>query len=361
MSYSPGPTPTILLPSTFYGVQGQEINIYWDSVIDSYSPMNAYQFDIVPTLLGSDPSRQENTRWTIVPVAGNVGSNTVVLNVYQNGIRVATKTCTFIVKAPTTGAVSRKLLVIGDSTTSSSQYLSELLNLVTGSGLTITTVGTHSNNIQDSSGTFRNCLHEGIAGSSVGSFYTGSPVSSPFFISAAFNFAQYLINNSITLASGDWVLVNLGINDMSGILTDATAQNQIATMNTQLNAMITNIKAAVSGIRVGLCLTIPPSIDQDAFGQLYNAAWTQWRYKRNHDMWVQNMIAQWDGQSGSSIYLIPIHANLDTQHNFQYANTALNSRNQTIYARSIDAVHPGNSGYWQISDALYSFLRGQET
>ena len=58
--------------------------------------------------------------------------------------------------------------------------------------------------------------HEGRGGWRLSSLNAGSAsAASPMTNAAgAFDFNYYLTNNGITLLSNDWVLVNLGINDM---------------------------------------------------------------------------------------------------------------------------------------------------
>lgn len=350
----------VLLPATIYAVVGQEANCYWDGVVSAPLNLDQFRYNVTLTgLPGMDSSRQQNARWTFPPSAGNVGTGALRLDVHYGNALVATRTVTLRVRGVQTAQpVTRRLLAIGDSTTAGGQFLSELLRLCAGSGLTLTLVGTRGGNVPDSAGQARAVAHEAIPGWRIGWFYADP--TSPFVFNGAFNFAAYLSAHSIALAAGDWVTVHLGINDVFGYTDDAACLAQIATMVTQLNAMLASIRAAVAGVRIGLCLTIPPSQDQDAFGHDYAAGQTQWRYKRNRDLWLETMLAAWSGQEASGVYLVPLNANLDTRHNMLTESVPANARSPVLVTRQSNGVHPADSGYWQIADACYAFLRGQE-
>lgn len=180
-----------------------------------------------------------------------------------------------------------------------------------------------------------------------------------YWDSGTFSFANYLTNQGITMSSNDWVMVHLGINDVFSYLTDATLATQMATMCSQLDAMITSIKAAVSGVRIGLLMTIPPSHDQDPFGINYQDGQTQWRYRRNRNLWLKQLLAIFGAYT--NVYLLPFHLGLDTVNNMQTTSTAINARNSTTFNKQSNGVHPANIGYWQLSDTVRSILKGFES
>jgi lysophospholipase L1-like esterase len=198
-----------------------------------------------------------------------------------------------------------------------------------------------------------------VTGTTISFYYTDP--TSIFVYSGVFNFGQYLTDNSVTLSSGDWVLIHLGINDIIPVTSDAAMLTKIRTMTSQLNGMITSIKAAVSGIRIALCLTIAPDHQQDGFGAAYGSLYGRARYKRNRDLWVEHMIATYDLNKQANVYLVPFHCAVDTRNNFPQSTVVVNARNAATYSRSVGGVHPSDYGYWQMADALYCFLRGQET
>src|SRR5438045_996463 len=85
------PSASIMLPPMIYAVQGQEINMYWDGVINSLYNNETFLYDVLPNLVGTDTSRHENYRWTITPAAVNVGDGALTLCVYYGPNLLASK------------------------------------------------------------------------------------------------------------------------------------------------------------------------------------------------------------------------------------------------------------------------------
>lgn len=102
----------------------------------------------------------------------------------------------------------------------------------------------------------------------------------------------------------------------------------------------------------------PPSADEDAFGASYSTGQTRWRFKRNIVIWARQLIAKYAGQEASRIYVVPTNTALDTVNNMSRAASApVNSRSSVNVTRQNNGVHPAASGYQQIGDALWAFLK----
>ena len=357
---------TLSLPANIYAVEGRETNIYWANILRSWLPWDQFEFDVTCT-----KGKQERRRWVYTPQAADAGRVAFTLNVYRHGTLVATESRTVVTKALTAGTgVTRKILCIGDSVTNAKRWLAEVQNLfnfninspAAGGGadvMTLTEIGSLSASVNDAEGNARTVYHEGRSGWTVANYYTS--VSSPFVFGGAFDFAQYLTANGLTMASADSILVHLGINDLFNLTTDASVRSSCVTMTTQLNAMIVNWRAAVSGVRTLVAVTIPPSIRQDAFGDDYDAGQTVWRYWRNRLLWAEWIIANFGGRTADSIYLLPWNCQIDPEYGFGLTDTAVNARDAITYAKCLDSVHPGASGYDQMADALKATLKSLET
>jgi hypothetical protein len=131
--------------------------------------------------------------------------------------------------------------------------------------------------------------------------------------------------------------------------------------------MINSIKTQNSAVKIGVCLTIPPNYYQDAFGSSYQSGQTRKRYKKNNFLCVQRLITAFGNREAESIYLIPIHLNLDTRNNYGSSLQQVNARNTstiTFPANNGDGqtpgVHPADTGYWQIADSYWYFLKSFE-
>lgn len=359
--------PQNILPA----LEGRELNVFFDSCIWSSVPLDQLCIDITCT-----KGAQYERGWRYTPTSGDAGSTTFTLAVYtaDRSTLLATATSTLKTVAldhPSAG-VTRKVLMIGDSTWAYGTVAAELVNLFSNDAkYTLTLVGSNNGSVNDSGAVSRSVSVESISGWSINLFTTDSSTGwtemdgtartgSPFSFSGAFNFASYLSAQSITMASGDWVLINLGINDIFNFTTDASMQSAMTTMVTRLTAWVASIKAAVPGIRIGICVTIPPCWSQDAFGVKYGSYQTLRRYEQNLRLWRASLIAAFDATVSSNVYLIPYHVGLDRVYNFPLATVAVNARNPRTYSRQKDGVHPEAYGYWQLADLLRSFLKAIE-
>lgn len=355
----------LFIPSMLYAVVGVEMNLYYDGVFSSIYPFHSIALN-VSTSIPADVSQQQDERWTFTPGAQHVGDWTFRLDAAYAHTPEASATATLRVRpASLVTPVTRRLLVIGDSTTAHGEWLAELLNLTDGTGLTLATVGTKTATASDAGKPpaqpqARTVTHEAVPGWSIAAHY--SDPTSVFVFGGAFSFPQYLAAHPMTLAAGDWVVVALGINDVFSYTDDTACLNAIATMTTRLNAMLASIQSAVPGVRIGLALTIPPSHSQDAFAANYFSGQTRAQYQRNRDQWVAAMLATWGSLTAQGVYLIPIHGALDTRHNMLLdAAKPVNARNTgVLVTRQNNGVHPAQSGYWQCADSYFAFFRGNE-
>jgi hypothetical protein len=128
-----------------------------------------------------------------------------------------------------------------------------------------------------------------------------------------------------------------------------------------MDTLITSIKASDANTKVGLVIAPPPSFDQDSFGANYGAGQTRWRFKRNILIWARDLIARYQGrESPDRIFIVPSNTALDTVNNMSRASSApVNSRSAVTSTRQNNGVHPATSGYQQIADAIWAFLKYQ--
>lgn len=251
------------------------------------------------------------------------------------------------------GVVVAPAINATEYTNNGSTYRVQVVNLVGGAGTLRCSVT--SGGAPSSSGILTKS--NGSAGDSTISFSASSTApGNPFYIGGAINFNQYLINNSIN--TPDWVVIALGINDVFGITDDAAASTAADAAFLKLDTLITSIKAAGAAIKVGLMLPSPPSYSQDSFGANYGSGQTRWRFKRNILIWSRQLLAKYAGQEASRVYIAPTNVALDTVNNMNFASAVpVNSRSSTTIVRQNNGVHPGNSGYQQIADALFALIK----
>jgi len=341
-------TPIIKLPTQIYSLVGKEINIYFENII-LCDNLNNYKINVISSI-----GIQQNERWTCAPTTA--GTYTLTIEVYNGLTKITSATTNIIVKSTTVGnAVNRKCIFIGDSTTSAGRYTQELLNLFGVSDpMDITLLGTV--------GTSPN-LHEGRGGWKAYDYVTQASISGVTNVfwnpgTTSFDFSYYMAQQ--VYSDVDYVGIHLGINDIFGYTDDVSLNAEIINILNRFDTMINSIKTYNTNVKIGILVTISPSKNQDAFGKNYNSDQTQWRYKRNNFLFMQALINKYIGQEASNIYLVPINVNLDTEHNMQTETVVANSRNSSTVVRQSNGVHPADSGYYQMADEVYYWLKSFE-
>lgn len=333
--------PEIVLAPNIYAVEGREANVYFDSMY--VSAADEYLQEVA-----SSYGTHQNERWTWIPSGALASSSLTCSAIHpQTGATLASKTTTIKAAAASAGTGQNlACMFIGDSLISAGTITQTLLDIAGADAMDVTLLGTQGAGDNK---------HEGRSGWTVSTFVT---TGSPFYISGAVNFPQYLVNNSV--ATPDWVFIHLGINDVFSQTTDATAIAAADAAFTSLDTLIASIKAAGAGVKVGLMIPSPPSTDQDAFGSNYASAQSRWRFKRNIVLWARQLLGKYNGQEANRIYVVPSNTALDTLNNMNRAAAApINSRTALTSTRQSNGVHPATEGYRQIGDAAWAFLKCQ--
>lgn len=249
------------------------------------------------------------------------------------------------------GITTEPLINATEYTHNGSTYRVQTVSLSGGSGTIICSVV--SGGAPLSSGTLTKS--NAIQGDATISFTASAAQSgNPFWFSGAVNFSQYLTANSFD--TPDVVAIMLGINDVFAQSSDASASSLADSKLSSLDTLIASIKAVNSSIKVALMIPPPPA-GQDAFGKNYASGETAWRHKRNIVIWARQMIAKYSNQESNRIYLVPVNVAIDTLNNYPTETVAINSRNSAVVTRQSNGVHPATSGYQQIGDSLFAFLK----
>lgn len=341
----------INLPQKIYAYVGYELNIYFENLVEDWEQ---YHWDVTCT-----KGRQMERGYNITPTASDVGTYEIAIKMYLSDTVFKSVSASLIISATSNGSgTTKKVIILGDSTTNNGIAVTKLNQNFENDSMHIQTLGTR--------GTAPN-NHEGRSGWRFSSYFqpsTDPGVENPWYNpnTQTFDASYYFTQTGI--AKPDWLFINLGINDTFGYANDASLDSGITTIMQQCDAMIASIKDAGSGIKVGLCLTIPPNHSQDAFGKAYQCGQTRDRYKRNNVIWVSKLIDEYDGRENERIYLIPIYTNLDTVWNMGMETLPVNARNtEDTYQSPIGngGVHPVESGYWQIADVYTAFLKSNAT
>lgn len=321
----------INLPDKIYGVVGKQISVYFNNLLDV--PVEEYMVDVTCSV-----GMQEKRRWVATPT--DAGTFPLTITLYKNYKLVKTKKIDFVVKAATVGSGTKNVIVIGDSTINQARPTQRLLDLAATDPMKVALFGTR--------GTVPN-NHEGRGGWTFAQYRTNSQylgTANPFYNSSTtdFDFSYYMTNQGYAVPN--YVILCLGINDTFGFTTDSSVEAAIDAIFVNADFIVNNIKAFNASIKIGLCLTIPPNENQDAFALSYKNDQTQWRYKRNNAIWVKRLIAKYGKREAENIYLIPDNNNIDCLNGFDTVDGG--------------GVHPNATGDNQRGDSFYYWLKSFE-
>lgn len=331
----------IILTDEIYALVGEELNIYYDNIINGRD--SDYSFHVKCEQGGN----YENY-FRIVP--DRPGRVPIEIKVLQGEKVIAEDRSEIVVADRDTGKdVSKRILIIGDSTTANGIVIDKLNQNFDQDSMEISFIGSCGSG---------ESLHEGRSGWTIDKYY--SDLESPFVNKGKFDFQYYMNTNGYK--DLDYVFINLGINDVFTVTKESELVSKTREMITQYNEMINSIWEFDKDIKVGICITIPPAYSQDAFGKAYGCQYTRDSYKRNNFYWCERLIERFDNRKEEGIYMIPINLNLDTRYNMGLEEVQVNARNtevkQTIIANG--NIHPAESGYWQIADTYWYFLKCME-
>jgi lysophospholipase L1-like esterase len=366
----PGPS-RLLLPPVIDALEGHETNLYFQNAFLLADPRR-----VLPDVSCARGS-QQNERWTWTPKAEDLGDHPLELEL-RNEANATVSRASTVIRVITRKVASppppeRSLLLIGDSLTAASIYPEQVLTLAKSDGYPLRLIGTRGPGVEEGKppGPVR---HEGYGGWTAERFAThhtgkarGGPYrecGSPFLYQKnpgdpaekpVLDFARYCAEfNGGT--GPDFVTLLLGCNDTFGA-TDETIEESIDRFLKHTETLVAMIHGVRPETRIGLLLPMPPAATQDAFGANYGSGQTRWQYLRNRHRVVERMTETFRGREDDRVFLVGAHLNLDPVHGFPSMKVPAHSNTTVPIVRQNNGVHPSASGYRQIGDAVYAWLR----
>lgn len=368
----------LTMARTYYAREGVEANVYFDNIVRSTAPLESLCVDI----LGSKGAQFGSFGgfWRFTPSLSDTGSvsmSTVVLDPLSGAV-LATNSWTLVTTRTNHPAVpvARRLVAVGDSTLggSGAAVLAELVRIFSGNtNYSLTLEGSNDGTFNDSLGVSRTVRCEAISGWSSAMLSTNSATAwteiggtsrtgSPFVHSGVFNLTNWASTYGVTVASNDWVLIHLGINDVFAAATDVSASAAAESCAGYIDSMVAAFRSLTPGVRVVVCSTIPPNASQDGFGSSYGVGQNRQRYKRNRDILNERLRAKFVDRTASKIHFLDYGASLDSVNNYSVSATVANSRSAVAWNKATagSGVHPDPTGYHQLADTIAAFLEGNE-
>lgn len=350
-----GPTRAIkAFPQVIYGLQGRELNVYFDNLV--FSDRDKYAWNVIQ---GSNLGAQQSERWTYTPAGAVTSTVTVEMRDIESDSLLSSATASLLTAATAAAPATWRYLQIGNSMTAAGYITGELLTLEAADAqITMTMVGTK--------GTPPN-VHEGIGGWTVARWYqpTGGDIASNPFSNAGavFSFAYGMANGLSAFSAPTHVGIELGCNDVFSKTTDSQATDQAAADIVKLEAMITSIHAYGATIKVAILVPIPPVASQDAFGTDYQVGQTRRRYKRNILLYAEALIAAFSGRTAAKIYVVPMHVNIDPVLGFPTAaavpanSRVLISGTYATAAAMLADLTPADGLIYYVTDAAKYYVK----
>ena len=354
----------LVLPPVLHAVEGLETNIYFDNVVLTPNPRD-FVFDVT-----CSRGQQQAERWTYVPGPNEAGDCEFRLDLRdaENAIIAHGRTTLRVVARDAGAGRPVSMLIVGDSLTHASVYPQHLVGLCEKPGNpSLNLVGSFIPRSE-----WPKIRHEGYGGWTAQRFtthYTGtarqghhSKRGSPFlYVDAKGNkrldFSRYCQEFNAGKPP-HVVAIFLGCNDTFAA-TDETIEPVTNTMFKHYDALVAAVHGYSKDTWIAAMLPAPPAATQDAFGANYRCGQTRWQYKRNQHRLMERMLERYANREKEHLYVVPIHVNLDCSHNYPSGPQPWNARADIQTDRLSNGVHPAASGYRQIGDSLYAWLKVQ--
>ncbi len=352
----------LLLPPDIHAVVGHEINIYFDNIMLAPNIKN-YVIDVT-----CSRGRQDETRWRYTPSAEEVGEFGLNIKVMDGDLNVFGETsATVHVSAADAGAGKQvSLITIGDSLTGAGYYPGEVYTLFQAEGNpALKMIGTNKCAVEGA-------LNQGYGGWRWETFCTRWTDESDYRAKSPFlrlegdkpvlDFQNYLDQYNDGQAP-DFITILLGCNDTYGA-TEALnpagkpgIEAAIDTMMGYADMLLAEIRKVCPNTQIGICLLPPPASSQDAFGKDSECNQTRWQYRRNVQRVVERQLAKWAGREDENLFIVPLNVNLDCVNGYPTTVEPVNVRSDKTVTRQNNAVHPTPSGYYQLADGIYYWMK----
>jgi len=328
---------SFVLPNKLYGVAGHPINIYLDNILKNGNYDQMYRMWI-----SGDSGCIVDGEYEYTPKEALTRTPTIYC--YKSGESLTlSKALPYKVYQPYNGAaVTKKILMLGDSTTQNAAACRSTLTKLFSENTTakIEFVGTKQDD--------NKYAHEGRGGWTAKEYNTAASHGSntnPFYnaslsTDSKFDFAYYITNHPSNVP--DIVTVNLGINDV-------TAKTEVSDIISYIDSIVSSIKSYDSSITV---IVATPNLPSSLSGE-----WTSLNLRKTKlQELISAVMSKYQGREGEKIYMAPLYIGINTKWDMPYTEKKVNSRSdKTVYAAA-DGTHPAKAGYEKMGDQYYNLI-----
>ena len=339
----------VQLPPRLYAVPGHELNIYFANLSCQPMPGEVEVFSKVGDHMAK--------RFRFVPKPEDAGVHPVRIEWVDGDGKVLASASTEIVVAPAKAEPRPlRLMIVGDSLTAGTVYPRRIVEALRADGFTVTTLGSHAGAGKPAGPD--GVVHEGFGGWTFGTFLTRWTDRTDLWGKSPFLSGPGKLDMPAYFARRggvpDVITVLLGVNDVAGA-TRATLADKLKEVEKNADTLLNALAEAAPKAKIGVGLVPPPAASQDAFACNYHARLNRAQYCRNIMALQRMMEAKY--RHHPRFELVPVNVNLDCENNYPSREEAVNAQNPKKTAIQSNAVHPAPTGYRQIGDSFYFWIR----
>ena len=343
------PQGPVYLPPRLYAVPGKELNIYFDNL--SVLPLPG-AVEVVAKV-----GAQFADRYSFTPKPEHTGTHPLRLEWRDAEGKILASAETEIIVAPAAVAPrSVKVLVIGDSLTNATIYPRHIAGALRADKFEVSFVGSHAGNGKPAAED--GVVHEGYGGWQFSHFVNRWTPGDAFRAKSPFlaGPGKLDIPGFFAKKGGvpDVITVLLGVNDIAAC-TRETLPAKLESISRDADTLLNALAEAAPKAKIGVGLIPPPAASQDAFGFNYTTRINRVQYLRNTFALWQMMEKKY--RNHPRFELVPVNVNIDCRNNYPVRKTPYNAQNPETYMMQNNAVHPAASGYRQIGDSFYFWMR----
>ena len=362
-------TVPLLLTEKIYAVPGIECSIYFNNVVTAINYKN-YAYEVL-----CDIGRTDAARWRVIPEDKDIGEHKLTIRVHdENGIIAEAETIV-CVTAPIAEKKEMSLLIMGASQTGAVGYPERVFELMKAEeNVKFSMVGTNSGGY--AAPVPGGVAHEGYGGWGWNSFFTrygidespdndGLHPARPWNRNSRFLFPDGKGGFKFDLKAycdkynqgnvPDTLIIMLGINNIFCAKSDKEIDKiWLTEIYPYMKRIVEEFRKLAPQITIAFCTPTPGAFTQDAFGENYQCAYTLWQWRKNHCYYMKKLF---NAVKEFNVDLIPIHAVVDGDNGYPVKEEQVNQRSEQLVSRQSNAIHPNPSGYGQMGDCVFCYLK----
>lgn len=252
--------------------------------------------------------------------------------------------------------VRKKLLLLGDSIFANGLVSVELARLGSEAGLySLAPTGLPGGVVPDKRGHRQQSRQLAQGGKTVLWFATDS--ASPLVHNGRLDVASFAASNQISLSPGDYVVIQLGINDVFGLGSVEAVDETWRRDRPHLDSIIEQFRAVFPGIRFALCLPILPADDESAFKRQYT---TQADLRAYRERLLRRSWQYIEAYARTpDLIFVPLNAALTDREDFK-SEWVQDPTTRQVAQRLFDPIHPSERGYQRIAESIFSVLKAYD-